>query len=477
MRLTIVTIIIQLLVFTEVVASHYIAGEITYNIDSVDNNKVYFEVITYTKPSSCGADACTIELDYGDGERSSLVRVNGDACPLPASCGNQQPDCDHCGEVVNESLKMNIYTGTHIYSNDGEYVVSLSDANRIDGILNIPNSGNIAFYIESRLKINTSSSFVNSSSYSELAPLFNVDLGREWRFNLTTFDTDGDSISYSLIEAMGDGQSIAGYEFPGSLSIFQNEDSIYINQVSGEIIWDNPTLMGDYGLAVKIEEFRDGVFIGSIVKDILLSVVVNFEEGNFVMDSLALNEKKSLVYNFIEGELVRIPVLYQVNAIDTPIYEISGELFNLDNGAIFEIDSLAAGYLRGVISFTAIQTLARVSPYVTVIRVIGTKSSRDLSVLINITSKTSSIDKNNNKRESFSFYPNPATNHITLKFDGVKKLLLKVYSINGELVFKEQIKESTKHLNTSDYKRGVYILEVVEVVEEGSVYQKKFVVE
>jgi gliding motility-associated-like protein len=248
-------------------ASHVRAGEILFCTD--DGLTYYFTVTMYTKPSSCGSDACTLELDYGDGVKEEINRTNGNPCPVPASCGNQQPNCDHCGEMVGNAKK-NVYTSVHTYSGPGTFVVSFIEQNREDGILNVPNSGNLPFYVENEIII---SPFLGINCNPELTfpPIDNGCTGEVYQHNPGAVDPEGDSLVYSLIHCSGEeGEFIIGYEYPNMTSVLQG--SLTIDPLYGTVIWDAPSVRGDYNICILIEEYREGRFVGSVVRDMQLTI-------------------------------------------------------------------------------------------------------------------------------------------------------------------------------------------------------------
>ena len=86
-------------------------------------------------------DSDTVYVDFGDGSDGSAIRVNGPG-------GN--------GVVGPNDIKYSRYTVTHNYDQEGDYLVSVTDPNRINGINNINNGHNtdqVPLYIESLIRI------------------------------------------------------------------------------------------------------------------------------------------------------------------------------------------------------------------------------------------------------------------------------------------------------------------------------------
>src|SRR6185436_2484483 len=177
---------------------------------------------------------------WGDGTTDSLQRGNGG--------GN--------GEIIAPDIKKNIYIGTHIYPGTSTYLVNFEDPNRIGGVVNIPGSVNVPFYIESKLIISAALGFNNSVILYQ-PPIDDGVINSPVIHNPNAYDPDGDSLSYELINCKGTGGlDIPGYSLPVASSSFS------LNPVTGDLTWDTPTLQGEFNVAFLIREWRDGINIG-----------------------------------------------------------------------------------------------------------------------------------------------------------------------------------------------------------------------
>ena len=85
--------------------------------------------------------------------------------------------------------------------------------------------------------------------------------------NPGAYDVDGDSLSYKIVDCRGfHGQVIPGYTIPAASNFFS------IDSITGELTWDSPILVGEYNIAIKIDEYRNGVWIGSMVRDMQVTI-------------------------------------------------------------------------------------------------------------------------------------------------------------------------------------------------------------
>lgn len=253
------TILLSLLLFSllSLKATHNRAGEILYKRVAPFSNasgQVYtysITLITYTDDGPAIADRCNDTIYFGDGQQGLAVRING---PVTGNCG-----CGStvgCGEIIinetNYRVKKNIYTVIHTYAGPGSYVVHLFDVNRNANVVNVPNSVNQPFYIESLITISASTA-ANASPELTNAPIDRGFTGSCFYHNPAAYDADGDSLSYAIIACKGSqGLDIPGYVFPDA----GVSGSFNIHVVNGLLTWCNPQAVGQYNVAIKIREWR-----------------------------------------------------------------------------------------------------------------------------------------------------------------------------------------------------------------------------
>lgn len=257
-------ILVALCVAFTVRATHQRSGEITYR--HISGLTYEFTIVTYTFAPSL-ADRCELEILFGDDESAIFPRTNGVAGTNPAGVF-----CDHLGEIVGPNIRKNVYTGTHTYSGPATYIISVEDPNRNAGVINIPNSVDVPFYVQTTLVINP---FLgpNNSAQLLLPPIDNGCVNYTYIHNTGAFDPDGDSLSFQLVDCRGfNGLPIPGYTLPTA------SESISINPVTGDLIWETPTMQGEYNLAILVEEWRNGILIGTVTRD--LQVIIGTCENN-----------------------------------------------------------------------------------------------------------------------------------------------------------------------------------------------------
>jgi gliding motility-associated-like protein len=224
-------------------ATHERAGEIIYR--HIQGLTYEATIITYTYSPS-PADRPELELRWGDGTSSILPRTTMiDLTPV---------------------IRRNEYVGQHTYAGAGTFVLSVEDPNRNYGIVNIPNSVNVPFYIQSELVINP---FVGSNNSVILLnpPLDYGCVNKLYIHNPAAYDPDGDSLSYKLTICRGaNGEPIPGYTYP------QASIDFTINETTGDLIWNTPMVQGEYNVAFIIEEWRNGFRVGYVTRDLQIQI-------------------------------------------------------------------------------------------------------------------------------------------------------------------------------------------------------------
>ena len=226
-------------------ATHQRAAEITYTW--LGGNAYEFTLTCYTyTPSPAGLQRDSLLVQWGDGSEEFIPRV--------------------VLQNLGEDYTLNVYKQIHNYSTSGTYTISMEDANRNFGVVNVPNSVMVPMHIETELVINPFLGYNNSVQLLN-APVDKGCVGKLYLHNPSAYDPDGDSLSYKLVTCKGqDGIEIPGYTLP------QASQSFDIDPVTGELRWENPVMQGEYNVAFMVDEWRHGVKIGSVVRDMQILI-------------------------------------------------------------------------------------------------------------------------------------------------------------------------------------------------------------
>jgi len=265
-------------------ATHNRAGEIIYT--QKGDLTIEATIITYTKTSSVDADRDSLVLLWGDGTSQTVKRSNGS------------------GEELDDDVKRNLYIAEHTYPGRGTYTLSFTDPNRVANILNVnaPNSIEIPFYVQTTFTF-LNSQFQGSNSSVQLLsqPIDRGCVGEKFEHNPNAFDVDGDSISYELVLPQeGVDEVVPKYKFPDEI-VAGPFNTINLDPITGNFVWISPQVVGEYNIAIRINEYRGGVLIGSVIRDmqIFISDCENEPPTIEAIDEICV----------IAGEPIELPIL------------------------------------------------------------------------------------------------------------------------------------------------------------------------
>lgn len=228
-------------------------------------------ITTYTYTLS-GADRPELEVQWGDKTSSIAPRIQ--IANLP------------------NDYRRNVYVSEHTFPGPGTYTIVVQDPNRNYGVKNIPNSVNVIFSIKTTISINPQIG-LNSTPVLLNPPFDKAGLNQVFIHNPAAFDSDGDSISYSLsVCTQQNGEPIPGYILPIAT------DTLYVDPVTGDLVWDTPADTGIYNIAMNIHEWRKGIKIGNIVRDMQVEVyrTTNSAPVNELLPSFCIIAGDSLIY-------------------------------------------------------------------------------------------------------------------------------------------------------------------------------------
>ncbi len=307
-------------------ATHNRAGEITYR--QLNQTTYEIKIVTYTKINS-PADRPELPVSWGDNKGDTLIR------------NSEVP--------VAADIKRNTYTGVHTYPGPGNYIISFEDPNRNANVVNIPNSVSIPFYVETLLIINP---FVpnNNSPILLQPPIDQACVNRVFIHNPNAYDPDGDSLSYTLIFCRGEnGAFIPNYSYPTASNFFT------LNPITGDLIWDSPQLQGEYNVAIRIDEWRNGSKIGFVVRDMQINVIAcnNFPPEIVPIPDFCVEAGQSINFSVTAND----PDNNQITLTAT------GAPFLLSNPAVFVQPTIGQGSVTVPFSWTTQCSNVRKQPY------------------------------------------------------------------------------------------------------------------
>ncbi len=239
-----------------------------------------------------------------------------------------------------------------VYNSPGGYYVVWERCCRNVAVGNIvaPQTVGLVYYAEFPAVIKNGQPFVNSLPELPPMPPDFLCVGELYQYSMQATDADGDSLAYSLTLPLKGNTSTAVVTSPGlpgpyppvdwlpgySLNaMIQGTPALTVHPRTG-LISVRPSLAGLFVFAVKCEEFRNGVKIGEVQRDIQVKVnncLVNnpptvkvnlpnttqpYKEGDTLIVSAATNY--CYQFNFADpniGQLVSLKI-ETANTVDKP---------------------------------------------------------------------------------------------------------------------------------------------------------------
>ncbi len=227
-------------------ASHFLGGEIRYTL--TEGNTCLIEGILYS------------DLDSPADRPEITFTVNGEEIVVPRVTP-QDFFGTGCGNV-----RVSTYPFSYTFPGPGVYDVHFHDQNRSAGVANIPNSVNAGVCITARILIDPLLS-PNSS------PRFNIpQFVTSWVWSTLLHDpgateADGDSVAYEMVVPLNTNcEPVLGYVPPPGLVLS------FVDPETGVFQWNTPPAIGFWNLCIRASEWRNGVLIGQVTRDMTVCV-------------------------------------------------------------------------------------------------------------------------------------------------------------------------------------------------------------
>lgn len=161
------------------------------------------------------------------------------------------------------------YQFNYTFPASGDYVIYWDNCCRNAAILNLNNPGSNSMLLYTKLHVDSA----NSTPVFLNPPIPIAQLGVSFTYNSLPFDADGDSIAWRLDNPL---EQVTGSLYtpitPYVLPSSDTSQPFSLDPVTGEISF-LPNAMGHFVVSVAVDEFRGGVKIGEIRRDMQIIVV------------------------------------------------------------------------------------------------------------------------------------------------------------------------------------------------------------
>jgi gliding motility-associated-like protein len=271
--------------------------------------------ITY-KSGSCSYSRSSIA--------NKLVQNNGEEITLPCVTSPSS-----CNGGFSTGLRKWVYRTTvtlPFACNDWVFSFRVCCRNCTVTTIQTPCASNSELYVEATLN-NVVAACNNSPQFSR-TPIAFVCLGQNFNYNQGVYDIDGDSLAYELITPKTSAIAEITWMPPASQQQpLASSTPFIINPQTGDINF-TPIAMQIGILAVRVNEFRNGVFVGSTIRDMQVYTQNCFNTIPFVS---GINNSNNYSGTACVGE----PLCFTLNTSDVDsIQNLTLSYTNIPAGAV-----------------------------------------------------------------------------------------------------------------------------------------------
>ena len=361
------------------------------------------------------------------------------------------------------------FRDTITFPANGNYMIKWDDCCRNGAIINMANP--LGEHMDFLTFVSVDSSNPNSTPTFLTPPVAYLPVDTIWQYNPLPFDPDGDSLVWTISVPLGAGNpvpvDVVGY---GSLSdtlLYSNPNGIFsIDAITGQISW-NPKMVGNFVAAFALAEYRNGVLIGGMSRDMQFIVVpdtLNAMPQISNMQSLPTNNMGYPYIKIAPGQNYQVSLLASDPDVnDVVSLEAFGESFGLITApSLFSYTSTGNGNeVEGIFSWTPDMTHVRPNPYLVVFRTSDNFFYYDETVQVEV-SLTSDINEQSSF-ELMNIYPNPAIDKfkLPLYLDKSQEISLDIYNVLGVKVSSDKLYLSSGNhilVKNFDLRNGQYFV-------------------
>lgn len=258
------TLLLLILFSLKGFSNHISGGEITY---SCLGGNLYQIKLTYYWDCIGGFNPGTSQVVSVNGCGNALSLTVTQSTLTPGAGVSVAGVCP--GYTLSCKNRIDYFGTITLPSACNSWTFSLGSCCRGGSITNLTGGTTASYYHFATL--NNVTAPCNNSPYFTAPPLPYYCLNQPACFNLGTVETDGNTLSYSLVSAFQTGTTFVNYAagYTGTAPI----SGITINAVTGQVNF-TPTALGDFVVVVMVTE-KDamGNIIGTVMRDVQVVVI------------------------------------------------------------------------------------------------------------------------------------------------------------------------------------------------------------
>lgn len=431
-------------------ATHLRSGEISVRQEKINSLTVKVTITVYTNTTNTnvlfGGDDDW--LNFGDG---TIVKVAETPNTLRMDLGT--------------GVAIASYTVFHTYQRMGQYLISYSEPNRNEGVINMDASVNTRFYIETMIVLQPG---VLYRSPISLVPHINqAAQGTEFSLSLAYTDSVGNRLEYEkAFPRMSNEKVVLNYRFP---------ENYEVDRYSGLVTWDtkfrNSYITGEYSFAVKVIQLTpEGEFAGYVLRD--FQIILTDEDAPTITDNKELDENNRIY--FPPGESFKVIVVTDSTETEPASLFLYSELKKNAEAIKFSLyDSITSAgktLKAGKLELFNVASIRRDAPYPITIRarraLRGKYYVNDISYLfftndvptsVTPTGPVMSVADQEGGME-LSVHPNPFVNYFSIAGYFSDDAMISLMDNRGRVLFDRALLDG--RVDGSSLAQGVYIIAV-----------------
>lgn len=431
---------LSFLITSSVFGTHLRAGYISATPLSCTEYKITIRVYTDTGSPLRFGDGL---LNFGDGSSHTTLTTE-----------NQPTSSREIGLVE--------YSINHTYPATGTYVISYSEPNRNQGIINISNSVDTRFFIETKLIIDPLMGCFQTPIPITPAS-FVAPIGDTLHLSFAASSSENLYYQYELINPL----TVPLNETQPQLAPYTFPENVSINTFNGLLTWDTRYKgmfqPGEYVFTIRINYWKitnDGTYkyAGYTLVDTQI-ILVDFPKssGSIISENFGDNGR---VY-IPNGGSKTIKVVYKNTDINNIELKAYSELTNLPEVLSFNTYDSAANIKVGILTLNSLPIIDREEPYLITIR--GAEKPEYFPNDINFMLFTRDVFQNvitNVKEELvWSVYPNPVRDKLTLNVPTDTPISVSLLDAQGKKIGNWS---NPQTIDLSNMPAGFYFVEIVQ---------------
>jgi hypothetical protein len=407
----------------------------------VSNLTYQIKIIVYTNTGSVVTFGDGV-LDFGDG--STPIKT---------------PTIDNA--VLQPQVGTVIYSINHTFPAQGNYKITFLERSLISDVVNLTNSVNTQFYLESNIFLEPGTEYASPEFLT--IPIFWQPIEKEYSLSNGAIDKNDNRLVYNLTSPID--PSSKGFIFL---------ESINVNYYSGHVTWDTKYddlrgyQAGNFLFGVKVTQYdKKGKAVGTTLRT--FQVILEDLSSEIKLTNPIVDTNGKI---FVENDKVKtLKVLLETNSSNDnwTIFYDSTVLRKNISFSQYDSSSGAKKFKVGVIKLNSSTDIIRDNPYFITLRAKSTSLNspilyKDVSYLFFTKDIVLPIITGVNHEEAYGFeiYPNPFSSYFKLMlgsqtiYDSKK---IRIFDSSGQFVVESEL-NSDDQFDTSNLSAGFYILQV-----------------